>query len=189
MGENFVLIGPNGWPIVIAGVLFSILGYWLWRSTNPRPAGSPSLLDKLSALRSVNTSAPVMSPSPVQTTPDQQPPEAGINRPVSVSVSVSGTDTAGFDLASVPSDLTYEEVVTILAGQVTPAGKPTYSGKRIYTLVGGNYNEFTALMRRLRAKDNEPAEPPPTTTPIAGRTTRATFKETDPELAYEPPPK
>lgn len=86
---------------------------------------------------------------------------AGINSPVPVSVSVSVPDTALFDLASVPSDLTYEEVVTILAGQVTSAGKPAYSGKKIYTLVGGNYNEFTALMRRLRTKDSEPAEPPP----------------------------
>lgn len=144
------------------------------------------LIGKIAAwrdARSVNRSQGTVSPPPAQTAPDQQPPEAGINRPVSVS----GTDTVGFDLASVPSDLTYEEVVTILAGQVTPAGKPTYSGKRIYTLVGGNYNEFTALMRRLRAKDNEPAEPPPTTTPIAGRATRATFKETDPELAFQPP--
>jgi hypothetical protein len=137
--------------------------------------------------RSVNHSQPIMSPSPVQTTTDQQTPEAGIKAPVSVSVPVSGTDTGDFDLAAVPSDLTYEEVVTILAGQVTPAGKPAYSGKKIYTLVGGNYNEFTALMRRLRTKDNEPAEPPPATTPIAGRPTRAVFKETDPELAYQPP--
>lgn len=139
--------------------------------------------DKLS----VNTSALVMSPSPSQTTPDQQTDGAGIKSPVSVPVSVSGTDTAPFNLAAVPSDLTYEEVIAILAGQVTPGGKPAYSGKKIYTLVGGNYNEFTALMRRLRAKDSEPAEPPPTTTPIAGRPTRAIFKETDPELAYNPP--
>lgn len=148
------------------------------------------LIGKIAVWRdrlSVNTSTPVMSSTPVQTTPDQQTDGAGIKSPVSVPVSVSGTDTAHFNLAAVPSDLTYEEVVTILAGQVTPGGKPAYSGKKIYTLVGGNYNEFTALMRRLRAKDSEPAEPPPTTTPIAGRPTRAIFKETDPELAYNPP--
>jgi hypothetical protein len=132
-----------------------------------------------------------MPPESTPTRPNEQAGEgqqrAGIKPPVSVPVSVSGTDTAHFDLAAIPSDLTYEEVVTILAGQITPGGKPAYSGKKIYTLVGGNYNEFTALMRRLRTKDSEPAEPAPTTTPIAGRATRATFREADPELAYNPP--
>lgn len=148
------------------------------------------LIGKITAwreARSVNYSQPVMSPTPEQTAADRQTPGASINPPVSVPVSVSGTDTAPFDLAAVPTDLTYEEVVTILAGQMTPAGKPAYSGKKIYNLVGGNYNEFIALMRQLRAKDGEPAEPPPVTTPIAGRPTRAVFKETDPELAYHPP--
>lgn len=148
------------------------------------------LLGKIMAwwdARSVNHSRPIMSSTPAQTTPDQQTDGAGIKSPVSVPVSVSGTDTAGFDLALVPSDLTYEEVVTILAGQVTPGGKPAYSGKKIYNLVGGNYNEFTVLMRRLRAKDGEPAEPPQSVTPIAERPTRATFREADPELAYDPP--
>lgn len=148
-----------------------------------------SLWDSFQTWRqsSVSHFQPVMSPAPEQTAADRQTPGASINPPVSVPVSVSGTDTAPFDLAAVPTDLTYEEVVTILAGQMTPAGKLAYSGKKIYNLVGGNYNEFIALMRQLRAKDGEPAEPPPVTTPIAGRPTRAVFKETDPELAYHPP--
>lgn len=116
--------------------------------------------------------------------------KAGIKLPVpvSVSVSVSHTDTAAFDLDAVPSDLTYEEVVTILAGQMTATGKPVYSGRKIYSLVGGNYNEFTALMRQLRSKDDAPAEPPPVVTPIAKRPTRATFQENDPELVRQPLP-
>lgn len=114
--------------------------------------------------------------------------KAGIKLPVPVSVSVSSTDTATFDLNAVPSDLTYEEVVTILAGQMTPTGKPLYSGRKIYSLVGGNYNEFTALMRELRSKDDAPAEPPPVVTPIAKRPTRATFQENDPELVRQPLP-
>lgn len=114
--------------------------------------------------------------------------KAGIKLPVPVSVSVSSTDTGGFDLDAVPSDLTYEEVVTILAGQMTPTGKPLYSGRKIYSLVGGNYNEFTTLMRELRSKDDAPAEPPPVVTPIAKRPTRATFQENDPELVRQPLP-
>lgn len=132
----------------------------------------------------------VMSRQPARPKPDgadRQAPQAGINPAIPVSVSVSDTDTAKFDLAAVPADLTYEEVVAILAGQMTPAGKPAYSGKKIYNLVGGNYNEFTAFMRQLRPKDGEPAEPPPSYTPIVGRPTRATFREQDPDLVYEPP--
>lgn len=102
-------------------------------------------------------------------------PSTGINSVIPVSVSVSGTDTAGFDVRAVPSDLTYEEVVTILAGQMTPDGKPKHSGKKIYSFVGGNYNEFSALMKRLRPKDGEPAEPPISETPVAGRPTSAQF--------------
>lgn len=114
--------------------------------------------------------------------------EAGIKPSLPVSVLVSSSDTAGFDLDTVPSDLTYEEVVTILAGQMTATGKPLYSGKKIYGLVGGNYNEFSALMRELRSKDDAPAEPPTGMTPIAKRPTRATFQENDPDLARQPLP-
>lgn len=119
--------------------------------------------------------------------PDEADIRAGISPPVSVSVSVSSTDTGRFDLAAIPSDLTYEETVAILEKQRAPSGKPTHSGKKIYTWVGGNYNEFTALMRQLRTKDDAPAEPPQTTTPIAHRQTRAAFRETEPELACHPP--
>lgn len=115
-------------------------------------------------------------------------PSAGINPPTPVSVSVSNSDTGTFDLDAVPSDLTYEEVVTILAGQMTATGKPVYSGKKIYGLVGGNYNEFSALMRDLRTKDDAPAEPIASITPIAKRPTRATFQENDPELMRQPLP-
>jgi len=114
-----------------------------------------------------------------------QPQRSGIKKEVPVSVSVSGTDTAGFDLASVPSDLTYEEIVTILAGQMISTGKPAYSGKKIYSLVGGNYNDFTVLMRKLRAKDEALAESSETLTPIAQRPTRAIFHN-DPDLSYQP---
>lgn len=169
--------------VMLAIGLFSMLigklvswwdAFWAWRQGD----GVKSYGDAPTppASRVENPPTPVMSRK-----------KAGITSPIPLSVSVSDTDTATFDLAAVPSDLTYEEVVAILAGQVTPAGKPAYSGKKIYGLVGGNYNEFTALMRRLRAKDDAPAEPPETTTPIAGRPTRAAFRETDLELQFPPP--
>lgn len=118
---------------------------------------------------------------------DKEQANSRITGRIPLSVSVSSTDTTGFDLTAVPSDLTYEEIVTILAGQIASSGKPAYSGKKIYSFVGGNYNEFVALMRQLRSKDDAPAQPPQSTTPIAGRATRAIFRETDIGLAYEPP--
>jgi hypothetical protein len=175
--------GPDAPDLLLVVAIIGGIVVWVkWGDIRPKLAR---------LISSVKNYQPVMSPAPAQTEADQQTrkeeQKPGINPSVPVSVSVSGTDTAPFDLAAVPSDLTYEEVVTILAGQMTPAGKPAYSGKKIYGLVGGNYNEFTALMRQLRAKDEAPAEPPQSTTPIAGRPTRAAFREADPELAYLPP--
>lgn len=142
------------------------------------------LWDWLVSSVSEGETAPSVEPA-AQTS---RPQAAGIKEVVSKPVSVSVPNTAAFDLASVPPDLTYEEIVTILAFQATPTGKPLYSGRKIYSLVGGNYNEFSALMRELRSKDDAPADPPPIVTPIAGRPTRATFQESDPDLVRQPLP-
>jgi hypothetical protein len=181
--------------VLFVGVLLVIGLLWLISRTKAFLRGEPFLTAQRfqragGSVKDYGSVAPVHRPSPApekQAAPEGQ--KAGIKPPAPVSVSVSGTDTADFDLATVPSDLTYEEVVTILAGQMTPAGKPAYSGKKIYGLVGGNYNEFTALMRQLRSKDDAPAEPPQSTTPIAGRQTHAAFRETSPELEFQPPPR
>lgn len=111
-----------------------------------------------------------------------QAENAGINPPdTSINIGIRP-----FDVGDVPPDLTYEKTVTILSRLVTPAGKPRYSGKKIYNLVGGNYNEFVELMRQLRIKDPEPAEEPTVLTPFGGRPTKASYY-TDPDLVYEPP--
>jgi len=169
IGDTVVIILVLG--ALAIGLLSMFIG-WLVRVWDRFQArrGLPRVV-KLSHPTAPPASLP--EPPPVMSKQDQQ--KAGITPPIPVPVSVSGTDTAGFDLATVPSDLTYEEVVTILAGQISPSGKPVYSGKKIYSLVGGNYNDFTVLMRQLRSKDEAPAESPVDSTPIANRPTSAKF--------------
>lgn len=167
-------------------VTIVILG-WLWFFVVRPILEDYKVIRPTESVKNYERAAPIVT-SPILPSKQEEAPQqrAGIKPPIPLSGLVSGTDTADFDLAAVPSDLTYEEVVAILAGQMTPAGKPAYSGKKIYGLVGGNYNDFTALMRRLRVKDEAPAEPPESVTPIAGRVTRAGFREVDPELSYQP---
>lgn len=97
------------------------------------------------------------------------------------------TEDTGFSVDDIPVDLTYEEIVTILARQEDAKGNHRWSGKKIYSFVGKNYGEFVTLMRVLRPKDTEPAEEPTILTPIAGRPTKASLYA-DPEFAYQPPP-
>ncbi len=72
--------------------------------------------------------------------------------------------------------LTEEQRLEVMALAKTPKGKWVYSGKKLFTVFGGNYNEFVATMRRLRdGDDDDMPEEPPATTPIAMRRTHAKF--------------
>jgi hypothetical protein len=52
--------------------------------------------------------------------------------------------------------------------------KWAYSGKKMYAMFGGNYNEFLALVREVRGEKAEP-EDDAMITPIAGRPTKASL--------------
>lgn len=155
---------------VMLGLVLGVLGLIVWNGKRE---------ERKSVRGSQGTPSPAPHHDPPPVMSKELPARADTDKPIPKPVSVSGSDTKDFDLGAIPSDLTYEEIVTILAGQVTPEGKPKYSGKKIYSWVGGNYNDFTALMKQLRAKDNEPAEAPLVPTPIVGRPTRATFREVE----------
>lgn len=159
------------------GVLAAIFWYWK-RETGP-------VAWVLAALRFVKRSWNAVLVSRVHADVSRQTPIAGINSP---GIGIASGIT-GLDLNIIPSDLTYEEQVTILARQMLPTGKPRYSGKKIYSFVGGNYNDFVALMQRLRPKDSEPAEEPTVYTPYASRPTKASYYQDDPQLEFQPPPR
>lgn len=113
---------------------------------------------------------------------------SGLSAPQrTVSVSDTNTDTGikpidTGDLALRLTEDQYIEIGILMRGRT---GKPLYSGKKLYGLAGGNYNDFVARVRRLRGGDTE-EEPLPHVTPIVGRRTNAVF-ESDPELSYQPP--
>lgn len=102
-----------------------------------------------------------------------------------VSVLVPGTPLPAGEIAR---NLTEDQIVALLATARNARGKYLYSGKKIYALVGGNYGQFLATMRRIRGdeKDDLPEEPV-AYTPIAGRPTKASYYADDPDLAYIPP--
>ena len=95
----------------------------------------------------------------------------------------------GVDMARLAGNLTEAQRLEILALARTPKGKWAYSGKKLYTLFGGNYNDFVATMRKLRdGQDDDPPEEPTILTPIAGRPTKASYYPDDPALEFQPPP-
>lgn len=104
-----------------------------------------------------------------------------------VPVSDTNTDTGikpidTGDLALRLTEDQYIEIGILMRGR---SGKPLYSGKRLYGLAGGNYNDFVVRVRRLRGGDTD-EEPLPHVTPIVGRRTNAVF-ETDPDYPYQAP--
>jgi hypothetical protein len=104
-----------------------------------------------------------------------------------VSVSDTNTDTGikpidTGDLALRLTEDQYIEIGILMRGR---SGKPLYSGKKLYGLAGGNYNDFVVRVRRLRGGDTE-EESLPHVTPIVGRRTSAVF-ETDPDYPYQSP--
>lgn len=101
----------------------------------------------------------------------------------------SGTapDTSRYRCLVPARDLTERETIVMLAVQKN-GSKWRYSGKKIYNLVGGNHDQFLALMREIRGDlDPETAPPDLAFTPFAGRPTRASYYPDEPELEYQEP--
>lgn len=109
--------------------------------------------------------------------------DTGINQIPAVSDTGIGVDTAWL-----ANNLTEAQRLEVLALARTPKGKWVYSGKKLYTLFGGNYNEFVSIMRQLRnGQPDEMPEEPTVYTPFAGRPTKASYYN-DPNLEYQAPP-
>lgn len=111
------------------------------------------------------------------------------NEPVPVAgpgaVPAPSLGTGAVDVATLASSLTEAQYIELGARLRDRRGKPVFSGKKLYTLAGGNHDEFLASMRRWRG-DEPTEEEPGYTTPIVGRPTAARF-ETDPEYPYQAP--
>lgn len=100
---------------------------------------------------------------------------------------VPGIGTPHVDLVALARILTKDQYVDLGALMIDEKGKPICSGKILYRIAGGNYGEFLARMRRLRAGEvEEPEEELPAhVTPIVGRATSAQFY--DPDYPYQAP--
>lgn len=127
----------------------------------------------------------VPSPEPQRRYVEKAPPDTD-TAPIP-PVSDTGI---GIDTSRLAGSLTEAQRLEVLALARTPKGKWAYSGKKLYTLFGGNYNDFVATMRRLRdGQDDDLPEEPAIPTPIAGRPTKASYYPDDPALSYRPPPR
>lgn len=93
---------------------------------------------------------------------------------------VPGSDLAAISISTLADYLTKEQYIELGARMRNEKGKALFSGKKLYVLAGGNYGEFTALMRRYRGDeiDPDPPEEPVSHTPIVGRATKASFQDT-----------
>ena len=105
--------------------------------------------------------------------------------PMIPPVSNTGIST---DTRWLAENLTEAQRLEVMALARTNRGKWAYSGKKLYTVFGGNYNDFVATMKRLRdgAGDDLPEEPT-VLTPIAQRPTKESHFR-DPDLEYQPLP-
>jgi hypothetical protein len=108
-----------------------------------------------------------------------------VPRVVPGAVPVPSTGATTIDIPSLARNLTEAQYVELGARLVDRRGKPVFSGKKLYTLAGGNHDEFLASMRRWRGEDTNDEETP-YITPIVGRPTRAVF-ETDKDFPYQAP--
>lgn len=101
------------------------------------------------------------------------------------SVPVPSTAATKIDLVFLASNLTEAQYIELGARLRDRRGKYVFSGKKLYTLAGGNHDEFLANMRRWQggqSVDDEPVH----VTPIVGRPTSAQF-ETDRDFPYQAP--
>lgn len=87
-------------------------------------------------------------------------------------------------------DLTYDEAVR-QAASIKVNGKWFMSGKKLYSIVGGNHKRFLEIVSEVRgdpSPDDLPAAPP-NVAPVSGRPIPANvvFHSDDPALEYQPP--
>jgi hypothetical protein len=126
------------------------------------------------------------------TDPRREPAHMSSQRPVPEHriIAVPGTGTNS-PVPPVPakSDLTYDEAVR-RAAAIKVNGKWWMSGKKLYSIVGGNHARFLEIVSEVRgepAPDDVPAAPP-AISPIAGRPYNpASFHSDNPELQYQEP--
>jgi hypothetical protein len=107
--------------------------------------------------------------------------------PEAASISI---DTSTIPAKSEPpkAELTERAIVQWMAQQKTVDGW-RWSANAIYQHMRGNRNEVMGWVREVRGgKPESPAEDDDLTlTPFAGRVTRRSFYQDDPELEYQPP--
>jgi hypothetical protein len=108
--------------------------------------------------------------------------------PVSPTIPPVSDTGISRDTGAIAGNLTEREILIVLAMARNARGKYIYSGKKIYALVGGNYNDFVATMKQLRGEERDllPDEPS-VFTPIAQRPTNASYYPNNPELEYRAP--
>jgi hypothetical protein len=102
---------------------------------------------------------------------------------------VPGTGTK-FPVPPVPAknDLTYDDAVR-RAAAIKVGGKWWMSGKKLYSIVGGNHARFLEIVSEVRgepAPDDVPPAPA-AVSPIAGRPIDPRNFQDDPELQYHAP--
>jgi hypothetical protein len=109
--------------------------------------------------------------------------------PIATAPAVPGTGAAPGPTPVPGGNLTEDQVFVQLALLKTRAGKWYFSGKRLYSLWGGNHDAFLARMREIRGDGPDDTPDDTIVTPIAGRRTRAAYYPGEPDLEYESPPK
>lgn len=171
-----ISLSDVGWVGGAILVFASLRMAWEYRADLSRavksfrrtPAPAPFATPPARPIRYVESAPPDTDTAPIPPVPD-----TGI----------------GIDTARLASSLTEAQRLEVLALARGPKGKWIYSGKKLYTLFGGNYNDFVATMRRLRnGQDDDPPEEPTILTPIAGRPTKASYYPDQPDLEFQPPP-
>lgn len=121
----------------------------------------PFLADWQPRVKPSQPAAPVPRRKPVRYVVMKRP-KIAVSRPA-VSVSDTGIKPVSLD------NLTEDQLFIALARARRANGDYLHSGKKIYGLVGGNYNEFLVKLRAAREQD-APAAKPARAIPVKQRT-------------------
>jgi hypothetical protein len=136
----------------------------------------------------VNRFEPAQEPRPAPR-PEPAHMSSQARAPEHRSAAVPGTGTK-FPVPPVPAknDLTYDDAVR-RAAAIKVGGKWWMSGKKLYSIVGGNHARFLEIVSEVRgepAPDDVPAAPA-AVSPIAGRPINPSDFQDDLELRYQAP--